>query len=733
MTSKIRRNYFLRVSAAIVTFLLFTSICSAQTAIPGSPAAAWAQDLKNYPGLNEELGKLVAKLQSDVQLPPVRGGSKLLPLLPNSTLYYAAFPNYGDAAHQMLSVFRQELQESAALRDWWQHGELAKNGPLVEQSIDKFSQLSQYLGDEIVVSGDVGSSDGKLLLIADVRKPGLKQFLQEMLKENSSTWNTHLRVLDSQELAKADDYRAAGQGVVVLVRPDLVIAGSNVAAVRSFNNQLQTNNPQFASTPFGQRLTQAYQRGASILVAADLQNLMRQFPTAAPGQQELLARTGFGDMKYLVWEHKSVTGQAASQTELSFTGPRHGIASWLAAPAPMNSLTFVSPGTVAAGTLLLKNFAQIFDDIKELSTYSNPNAWTSFDQMQHAMNINLRQDLLSHLDGEVTLDLEKFTLPQPVWKVILRVDNPQALQRSFDKLMQAAPIGVEQSEEAGVAFHTLHIPSAKKPFDIVYAFADGYMIVASSRQAIVDAIQAHQSGESLTKSPRLLASLPSGHSHDASALLYEDPIAISAITLRQASPEMAEAISRLSPMKTTPVVIAAYGEESAIKEASTTAGADTGAALVMAAIAIPNLLRAKIAANEATAVSTIRTVNTAEIMYASTHPKKGFAADLAALGPDPRGPGFVSSRHASVMSADLGNESCVSGAGCTKSGFQFTLKAVCGQTSCRDFVVVGTPLSGSTGLRNFCSTSDGVVRFKVGPALQGPITASQCRTWMPLQ
>jgi hypothetical protein len=517
------------------------------------------------------------------------------------------------------------------------------------------------------------------------------------------------------------------------VRPDLVIAGANVAALRTFDSMLQTNSRQFASTPFGQRLTQAYQRGASILIAADLQNLMKQVPTNSGPQQDLLARTGFGDMQYLVWEHKSVAGQAAGQTELSFTRPRHGVASWLGAPAPMNSLNFVSPGTVASGTLLFKNFAQIFDDIKDLSTYSNPTAWASFNQMQQAMNINLRQDLLSHLDGDVTLDIEKVALPEAVWKIILRVNNPGALQQTFDKLMHAAPITAEQSEEAGITYHTLHIPSAKKPVDIVYAFADGYMIVASSHQAIVDAIQAHQTGESLAKSPKFLAALPSGHSRDASALLYEDPIAISTITLRQASPEIAEAISRLSAEKATPVVVAAYGEESAIKEASTTAGADVGVALVMGAIAIPNLLRAKIAANEATAVTTIRTIDTAEIIYANTYPKKGFAEDLAALGPDPRGPAFASERHASVISADLGSGACVLGARCTKSGFQFTLKAVCGQSTCKDFVVVGTPLSNSTGLRSFCSTSDGVVRFKVGPALEGPITAARCRTWLPLQ
>ena len=379
--------------------------------MPGSPASAWVQDLKNYPGLNEELGSLFGKLQSEVQVPPVRGQSKLLPLLPNNTLFYAAFPNYGEAAGQALNVFRNELQHNASLRDWWQHGQLTKNGPIIEQSLDKFSQLSQYLGDEIVVSGDAGSSDGKLLLIAEVRKPGLKQFVQEMLKENSSKWNTNWRVFDSQELAKADD-QTTGQGIVVLVRPDLVIAGANVAALRTFDSMLQTNSRQFASTPFGQRLTQAYQRGASILIAADLQNLMKQVPTNSGPQQDLLARTGFGDMQYLVWEHKSVAGQAAGQTELSFTRPRHGVASWLGAPAPMNSLNFVSCGTVASGTLLFKNFAQIFDDIKDLSTYSNPTAWASFNQMQQAMNINLRQDLLSHLDGEVTLDIEKVALPR---------------------------------------------------------------------------------------------------------------------------------------------------------------------------------------------------------------------------------------------------------------------------------------------------------------------------------
>ena len=55
--------------------------------------------------------------------------------------------------------------------------------------------------------------------------------------------------------------------------------------------------------------------------------------------------------------------------------------------------------------------------------------------------------------------------------------------------------------------------------------------------------------------------------------------------------------------------------------------------LIIAAIAIPNLLRARIAANESSAVASIRTINTAMISYNSSYPTVGFAAALTNLGP----------------------------------------------------------------------------------------------------
>src|ERR1017187_6227511 len=55
--------------------------------------------------------------------------------------------------------------------------------------------------------------------------------------------------------------------------------------------------------------------------------------------------------------------------------------------------------------------------------------------------------------------------------------------------------------------------------------------------------------------------------------------------------------------------------------------------LIIAAIAIPNLLRARMAANESSAVAGIRTITTAQISYQSAYPTTGFAATIGALGP----------------------------------------------------------------------------------------------------
>lgn len=124
--------------------------------------------------------------------------------------------------------------------------------------------------------------------------------------------------------------------------------------------------------------------------------------------------------------------------------------------------------------------------------------------------------------------------------------------------------------------------------------------------------------------------------------------------------------------------------------------------LIIAAIAIPNLLRSRIAANEASAVGSLHAVNSAEIMYNTTYPTAGFACTLQALGPPPSG-GTVSATNAGLIPSDLATG--------TKAGYTFALSG-CSGTPAVNYDITATPSSpGVTGQRYFCTDSSGVVKY----------------------
>jgi len=517
----------------------------------------------------------------------------------------------------------------------------------------------------------------------------------------------------------------------VLVRPDFVVAASDLATLRSFNARLDRSSRDFASTPFGQRGVKEYEGGVTILAAADLQKILMQVPPDAK-QNANFQRSGFADVKYLVWEHKDVAEQTVSQTELSFNGPRHGAASWLAKSGPLTNLDFVSPRAMGAFTLIFANPAQVFDDLKELYSASSSNPFATLAAFEQVLKLSLKDDLVRYLGGEITVELDGVTPPASVWKAILSVNDAGRLQQTLSTLLAAGHLEVQRTDEGGVTYYTVPIPSGKPTMDIGYAFVGGHLIVGSSREVVADAVRLHRSGGSLGKSQKFLASLPPGHSLEASALLYQDPAAITALSMRQIAPELAESLGRFSK-EISPAVVCLYGEETAIREASRGGAFDIGAALVVAAIAIPNLARSRVSANEATAVGSLRSVNTAEVMYAATYPQRGFAPDLAKFGTGPRGPGAESADHAGFLDESLAKASCTGDAWCAKSGYHFRVKAMCKKQLCEDYVVVAKPVGSNTGTRSFCSTSDGIIRNKSGSPLISPVSVSECKAWLPIQ
>lgn len=120
--------------------------------------------------------------------------------------------------------------------------------------------------------------------------------------------------------------------------------------------------------------------------------------------------------------------------------------------------------------------------------------------------------------------------------------------------------------------------------------------------------------------------------------------------------------------------------------------------MVLAAIAIPSLLRSRISANEASAISSIRTINTAQVTYAVTYPDQGFASDLTALGM-PSSSGSATSASAGLLDWVLG---CASQP-CPKSGYLFSINNVSG-SPVNSYTINAVPSAlGQTGYRGFCS------------------------------
>ncbi len=129
--------------------------------------------------------------------------------------------------------------------------------------------------------------------------------------------------------------------------------------------------------------------------------------------------------------------------------------------------------------------------------------------------------------------------------------------------------------------------------------------------------------------------------------------------------------------------------------------------LIIAAIAIPNLMRARMAANEASAVGSIRTINTGQVSYSAGYPDIGFAPLLANLGGAPA----TCTTGATSAAACLIDQVLASG---SKSGYVFTaVGSKAGNATTNNvYVTNGDPSNrGGTGQRSFFSDESGVIRY----------------------
>jgi len=138
--------------------------------------------------------------------------------------------------------------------------------------------------------------------------------------------------------------------------------------------------------------------------------------------------------------------------------------------------------------------------------------------------------------------------------------------------------------------------------------------------------------------------------------------------------------------------------------------------LIIAAIAIPNLLRSRIAANQASAVGSLRTLNTAEVTYSTTY-NTGYSSTLADLGP-PAANGSPTASFAGLVDEVLSGIGSAGGTATTantssKSGYTFVYSPAATDTSGKIdyYSFTASPISvGTTGTNYYFTDQSGVIR-----------------------
>lgn len=544
--------------------------------VPVSQEIGWSNDLTHELALLAEFSTLRDKLEA-IPTPGPRYESKILPLLAPDTVLYIGIPNLGDALQQANQIFQQQLSQSKVLQDWWNKSGNSNQHPTPEELIGQVQAISQYLGDEVVITfrASPGANDHGPVLLAEVKQPGLESYLQNHLAAtlSSTQGKSNLQVVDQQSLSSLT---AGERGMIMLVRQNMLVVGGDAASVQQMSAQLDAGATQFAATDFGQRILNVYSQGTETVVAANLGQILN----ASHSQQQeskVLQNSGFNDIKYLIATRGEASNHGDNRITVEFSGPRHGIASWLAAPAPVGSLDYVSANAGAAFSFVAKQPALMFDDLFSTIGASDPDFSKGVAEANADLGLDIRNDLVSALGGEVTIALDGPVLPTPSWKAVFEVNQSGALQLAIEKMVQAANreaqksnhpgLTLNQTQVGGRTFYTIQPQGAGLTTEYDYTFDDGYMIVAPSRALLVAALETHANGTSLARSASFRALLPSDNQANFSAMIYQN---LSPILKPLASQLNSGQLAMLQQLATDskPSVMCAYGESDRIEVAS---------------------------------------------------------------------------------------------------------------------------------------------------------------------
>jgi len=558
--------------------------------VPIQNEIAWSRNSAKYLALLGDFALLQKQIEA-IPGPGLRYSSDLLPYVPDHTAVYAAIPNLAATLGEASQLFQDRLQQSPALRSWWKEQQHGK-GPKLSDVVGQLQSFSSYLGDEIVfaVAKD-GANYSSPVVLAKVRQPGLEGFLKtEMKRLNTDGTQPALQMVRDPWTATS----VPGRPFLVYVKNDVFVASPDIAELRSAVTRLQQSSAShFSETPLYQQVVHSYQQGAGWLLCADMEQIVAQH--VQEGSDKPLP-AGIGDVRYLMMERREVAGKTENRAALTFASERRGIASWLAAPAPMGALEFVSPDASMVNAAVTKNPRSIMEDMFQMMGSHDTDFAQDLSKFEAKTGVSVLDDITAPLGGEIAFAFDGPVLPTPRWKVIFEVYDPARMQSTVGKLVDSfnreahssdGSLQLAQQQTGSQTYYTIR--NSKQPnFEIDYTYVDSYLIAGPDIATLSRAIRDHQSGNTLTHSQTFQGLLPSDGYTNFSAIFYHNigpvvgPLVDQIKSFGNLTAQQQKSIATLQA-NTTPGLIYVYGEPQRIVVASDTGfmGFDLGTLMTM--------------------------------------------------------------------------------------------------------------------------------------------------------
>lgn len=475
-----------------------------------SDEIAWSKDAARYDRLLRELASLREDLNARVPSPALRYGSDLLDKIPPGTVVYAAIPNLTDALVSARQIFLEHVAQSGELQAWWdRHMGTVDEQRKVDEAFDRLRSLGSQLGDEIVVA-----------------------FTQDV------SGHVHGPIVLSK-VADPEAFRAqlaAGAGGS---SPDVSLRFDGSVAILTPKGGATAGSPQADDPGFRDRLKAAYADGVSWLFGADLKAILAQAAAQARAgdaadahKADVWARMGILDARYVIAERADDPTGATNRAEISFAGARSGLASWLAPPAPIGSLDFVSPDAGFAAAAVVKRPELVLADVLSWAVPSND----APGRLDTGEGLARLQDVARTLGGDVAVALDGPVLPVPAWKVIVEVDDPVGFQSSFERLVAWVNERIAASGNAGRVELTREDVGNRTDWSLRikgmhgteataktmrYTIRDGYLIAAPGRVLLDRAIEQRANGYRLAASRAFTDLLPKDGHVNVSAVVWQ--------------------------------------------------------------------------------------------------------------------------------------------------------------------------------------------------------------------